>query len=470
MAIEMLTLAAALVASGCDVLVGADFEHLPAGPGSSGGPAGRTPGDGAFAEDANTFDPARCAAKSADPELGIFVETSGTDVPSCGTPTTPCKTVAQAIGRAAMLERPLVYIAAGRYEESIVLARGVTLSGGWTRTGAAWTPICNQVRSAAVTVQARQGEVTVLADELGGESAIETLTIRSKVQNAVRPGESLVGVLARGATTSLRLTDVFIVTASAGDGADGTAASDGKSIATCTDPGDGADGAAGASGSDASAGTFGPDGYVPAAAAAGLDGEHGSNGAGGENKECRGSCVVACTWFSGGGCVPSVGSACTPDAGSPGCGGPGGIGGVPGQSGGSAVALLAWGSSVTITRGNLTSGDGGAGGRGGPGGSGAAGTDGEESRTSCYGTCGSGCSFTNDSPIVASAGGTGGSGGSGGNGGAGAGGFSFAVYAHPSARVVVRDAVLVHGAAGTSRGGGAAGAAGAIGAIEAIGQ
>jgi hypothetical protein len=414
-----------------------------------------------------------CADRTADDTSGIFVEGGvGADTGTCGDRQTPCRTIASGIAQARTFRKSVVYVARGLYVETIALAPGIRVEGGWAVLGTKWSPLCSDASTGSndgATIQApNTSNITVMADALGGEAALARITIKSK--DAANPSQSLYGVFARGADTRLLLDNVQIIIARAGDGTagtDGTAGADGAA-AGCTSSSDGSNGETdGAAGTGAAAGTFGSGGYVSSDGTAGSDGKAGHNGAPSPAGECLNcyDCLICDGDCQQAPCLGSLnGTVSCGSAGKAGCSGTEGKAGNGSHGGGSSVGLYTWNSAVSIVGGVVQAGDGGrgpAGGLGGRAGQGAAGFT---------GTAGSDCTLSCpfDCNIVYGhgSGGTGGKGGNGtkgGQGGGGAGGFSFALFKGGTGQVVTTGTVLVHGAAGASLGNGAAGQAGDIG-------
>ena len=256
-----------------------------------------------------------CGAK-ADDALGIFVSPDGTDSATCGSRAAPCKTVNNGLLRAATVDtKGVVYVAAGVYVEAIVLRGGILLAGGFQVVGSEWTFVCGDAGASLTTIQAPPDKnITVLADGLAAPAKITTLTIRSKA-GAAAPGESLYGVFARGASTSLALDDVIVVVGDGGDGVMGNAGDAGASASGNCPPGDGGAGAPStAPGAGGDGGALGPSGYSAANGGTGASGASGSNGPPAQ----AGSCA-ACVKCSGGTL------SCTPLADNPSCGGDGNL-------------------------------------------------------------------------------------------------------------------------------------------------
>lgn len=419
--------------------------------------ADATAGDDASGDDAAVD--VTCPKVAPADAAAVFVATAGANTATCGGRDAPCKTINAGIKRAAAQGKKTVYVARGTYVEHVVMSAGVRVEGGWEPT---WTRACVAANEAVVVRAPAADEMTIDARNLGGEAAIASLRVESKNGAAVATGESLYGVYAVGASTTLTLEDVLVSVGNAGGGSNGkTGTAGANAVAGCVAVGAGAAGAAGAIGAGAAAGAFGQSGWSAPAATIGVSGGPGEDGTAGGDKQCVqcGSCDVTCVF------VPGTQACGT--AGSPGCGGAAGGPGTPGTNGGSAVGVFAWDATVKMTGGVVIAGNGGSGGAGGGGGKGGDPTLGVAGTASA--TCTIGCNLVVTTCVElkgaaggGTAGGAGGAGGVGGAGGGGAGGSSYAVYQGGTAIVTASETTLAHGAAGA--GGGPAGAQGASGA------
>ncbi len=173
-----------------------------------------------------------CHPEAIDPANGVFVLAGGSsDASSCGSATDPCGSVQLGINVAQATGKTIVYVgeSGSPYVESITLDANLTVEGGWSRTGGAWSPVCDNADQAVVIQAPPNATTTVLADALGGAATLSTLTIQSKDQASVQPGESLYGIFARGSSTTLALNDVVVQMANAGDGLSGDAGTPGVS-------------------------------------------------------------------------------------------------------------------------------------------------------------------------------------------------------------------------------------------------
>ncbi|MDB4936712.1 MAG: virulence associated protein, partial [Labilithrix sp.] len=162
-----------------------------------------------------------CPDVAPDDATGIYVAPPGTNTAACGTRTAPCKTIDFSVTRAVQAFRSKVYAARGTYVEHVTLAAGVEVAGGWDVTGTTWKRACVTPED-IVVVRAPAGQsITVEARDLGGEARLSLLRIESKLKAQLAPGESVYGVVAVGATTTLVLDNVRIDMNDAAPGDDG---------------------------------------------------------------------------------------------------------------------------------------------------------------------------------------------------------------------------------------------------------
>ena len=445
--VPRLALAASTLVLACNALLGIDDPIL------DGQPAAGDAGD------AGTFPD--CGAPPSPDDGPIYVLASGgVDDAACGAHGSPCATIAFAIVQAQHASKTNVRVGPGTYRESIALAPGITIEGGYfaEKQGDeyAWIPDCLAQPKPSDDVHiAPDVAIPVTAVDLGGTATLSTLTIDPSAKPTA--GESLYGIVAIGATTHLELIDVIVAPADAADGATGTAGEDGSAPSGPCPVGDGGDGVLpGSPGGGADAGSVDPSGYRGPQGASGSTGEQGSNGEAGGDGACITCppCNATCSGTSSKQCG---------DAGVSGCGGAGGDGGGGGGAGGSSIALFVWGATVHATGGSLRSGAGGQGGAGGGGGQGAPGTVGSEGRTTdgCNTTCVAVVGCSGFMKAAGGAGTRGGAGAAGGQGGGGAGGWSYAVVTGGGAIADVPDETLDHSNFG--RGGAPGGANGRAG-------
>ncbi|HEY1958381.1 MAG TPA: hypothetical protein VGH28_22345 [Polyangiaceae bacterium] len=352
-----------------------------------------------------------CTQRAVDDAKGVFVTVNGGDTSTCGSRTEPCQTIQQGVNQAKLLARSIVYIARGTYVESVELASGVTLEGGWDTASTTWIPACDTTEVSAVKITMPSSTNVGVTATSVANAGLRLLSIIGK--SSAQPGESVYGIFAT--ESALTLDTISVSVGAGGSGATGANGDAGTPGATDCDAGDAAAGAgAGNVGEGAQAGTFGPTGYDPATGGPGAaDGSAGTPGTCSINPLCVticGTCESVCVNALAG------------------CGGGPGLGGAGGSGGGSSVAVYGWSSTLQIIGGSFTSGNGGSGGNGGAGGPGGGGGSGGVKDATCASFCqvDAGCASVGDtSPQIGS---TGGAGAAGGQGGGGAGGSSFAIW------------------------------------------
>jgi hypothetical protein len=404
-----------------------------------------------------------CPLVKADPS-GVFVAAGGTAA-GC-TQASPCGTIQAGINAAASGGKT-VYVAPGNYSESLVLAAGVTVSGGWSAT--TWTRPCSGIGDpAAVHITTIAADRVVSATSLGSAAKLDTLTLANDTIAAA--GQSLYGVFVVG--SSLTLSDVFVTVAAGGTGANGTGGGTGMVAASCV-AGTGADGTTpGTPGMAGARGSYSSAGFSASSGTGGGNGTAGANGIAGTAGACI-ACATACIKDMPDGNVcasTSLGTMCA-GTGLNGCGCSAGTAGTGGGGGGSSIGLFAWGDAqVTLTSGAIDASNGGNGGGGGTGGQGCTGSTGAQgSPLTCNTGCAAGDVYPNCSAnmkgtaIGGAAGGPGGASTAGGSGGGGAGGDSFAYYVDATSMVLPSGTTLMAGSPGAGGGGAAMGPGGSAG-------
>jgi hypothetical protein len=462
----------------------------------SGGSAGAESGIGGTTNPPTTNPD--CVPDTADATHGVFVSLTGSASATCGSASDPCSTILQAMDRASELARTLIVLDSGTYPEPLTLRAGLTIRGGYARSGDTWMRNCDSNRATRSRLESST-EVGVWA-EYNGMAELETLTVSTMAQAPA--GHSTYGVFARGATTQLTLRDVEVHAASGGDGQTGNSgATPAPRSGTCATAGDGATGTPdGTSGTGAGAGTIDSSGYVPGDGSPGAQGQPGHNGTM-LQPTCR-ACFEGCDTATCTGVTPTGAQSCgTP--GLSGCGGAAAAGGGGGGGGGSSFGLFVWAARVTVIGGLFRTGNGGRGGVGGNPGNGGLGSDGSAgvngpACTMCITTKGTGpiippppspdsdtevqaaeIAAGGNAPVrpvldggiiipisciagmgsgIGPTGGRGGAGSRGGPGGGGAGGSSYGVWAGGQASMNVSPSTKIEiGEAGVSQSSGAKG-------------
>jgi hypothetical protein len=424
----------------------------------------------------------------------VFVSSTGDDSATGFERAAPKQSVQAAVTAAHGSGRD-VYIVGGLYPESLVLASGVNVYGGFDAASWVRDPDAFQsfVQGGAIAVDA--ANIT--------DSTVEGLRIESADGSA--PGVSSYGVRLVASTVTLRNNLIASGKGAAGlngddglpgapgakggdgaagapdsqsGGSGGTAASSpwgrpggaggkggysnqngfpgtsgisvnganfGGAGGTYGDPGhgglpggDGTDGLFGQDGSGGASGSVSLNGWTSSPGQNGVNGGHGNGGGGGGGGGGQHALFAIDGTGNGGGAG--------------GGGGQGGTAGQRGTGGGASFGVLLINSPGTLLLGNtIRSGKGGNGGTGGYGGSGGSGAQGGSGASTYVAEVGAGGD-----------GGAGGAGGRGGSGGGGAGGPSFALY-RVNSPVTPTGNTLSHDSGGA--GGASPGYSGSYGAM-----
>ncbi len=404
--------------------------------------------------------PDGCTTEQPDGADGVFVSLTGSSAADCGSKDAPCNTIQGGLTRAkAVAGTSVVYVASGTYDETVALAPGITVQGGWDFAGGKWLRQCASSRAGSVIITGASSGTGVRAESLDAAATLDTLTISVGMGGGAASGQSLYGIFATGAATSLVIRDVTVNVGVAGNGVPGVPGAAGDNGSNCS----GASGSAGSNGNPgagAPIGVFALTGYAAAAGAAGAPGTAGSGTTAGA-AQC-GNCASCGVIYPT--CEFAFFSRCG-TVGTNGCGGGAGAPGKGGQGGGSSIALYAWQARVEVSGGGLragSAGNGGVGGAGGVAGNGTTGTAGMDA-SPCSTLCSPdgvtrSCQRSNFKTFAGGAAGSrGGPGGAGGAGGGGAGGHSYAIYQASGAMVSTSKTLVAHGAAGVGAMNGSAG-------------
>ena len=164
-----------------------------------------------------------------DPTSAVFVDETVGTATSPGTSDQPLDSLAHALAAAQAAPGTIarVYVAPGRYAESIVvppLSTSLTISGGWNVSGAgtttaSWTQECDVNKARALVTFASPTTTGVLADGITHGLTLQELTI-STADAPTTPAaraESTYGLLAKNGSV-VTLEGVVIVAGAGGVG------------------------------------------------------------------------------------------------------------------------------------------------------------------------------------------------------------------------------------------------------------
>lgn len=442
---------------------------LVAGNAGLGAGAATSPGGAGSGGTPSTFEPT--CEEIAAPDDAVFVHASdgNDDGNDQGSNLLPLKTIGKALSVASALGASDIVVAHGTYAESLELTTahdGLTISGGFVRSGTTWTRDCDGPW-VSKTLLAPAAPIALRFTGVTDTVELSGLTVATKPNGASvagTDGESLYALWAEA--SSVRLRNVEVIAGRGGDGGSATPGANGGNstcdgVASCSAaPAVGAAGTA--VGPSASPGTFSAAGFVPSAGPpgnAGQPGDHGSAGPAGTSESNCSYPNTACCGAAGSCCPCGALLTVTGEKGKCGCGGLGGGAGGRGRGGGASVGIFAVGSSTTVALidsrvESSDGGDGSLGAEGGNGGPGSAGSQGSNVGCQRY-DCGSAVA------LGGPAGTAGRPGGKGSTGGAGAGGSSYALVRVSGATFVKSgETEVVAGAPGAGAGSASAGEAG----------
>ncbi|HPV04046.1 MAG TPA: DUF1565 domain-containing protein [Myxococcota bacterium] len=436
-----------------------------------------------------------CDGSDGRPDLAWYVSTTGLDS-NAGTAAAPFRTIQRAVNAArADFIKKRVFIAAGTYNEGVVIDGSISLYGGLSADGN-WTWAESNVTTIRATVPVGTRIIAVDGVNMNEPTWIGNMTLWAGPEVQGGDGSDVYGVKC-SKCPGLRLHGLTIIAGPGGNvdgvpiGATGTAGGTGGTGGYFGDPG-----AAGTSGCSRPGGLGGLGGVFSSgydgAFGVVVDGGGGYGGSGGwySDGEVGGVGAGCSDVASGGGGAQTIGGASAGywlgtagTTGGQGChghgggggggamayydgdyyyygsgggggggGGCGGAGGPGGKAGGASLGVfLDQSTGATITGCIISSADAGDGGAGGVGGEGGAGGNG-------------GPASFGESGELSGPGGKGGTGGKGGKGGGGAGGISFAVYLSDTAIQLPGTNTLSHGTYGI--GGGTEGVKNAVDGIS----
>ncbi len=388
----------------------------------------------------------------------VFVSSQGLDGPGCGSREFACATIGTGFTRAVAAGKDHVYVAGGVYPETVVVANGVSIYGGFGQNferdpgEATGTTAVKITGGGATTLPSEDPQwITLLAHALTEPSVISDLEVVGQnvtEQLGSGQGKSSYGIVVRDVLAGVLTIERVTVTGGNGaDGADGAAGSSASGTATAAM--NGIDGGASNEFTTACNNTGHGDGG-DAGVNAGVTGAGG--GAGGDGGEMDTSCGISSNFNATSGDDGT--NAEVFQTSGPGFRGPGGSGRDICQAGGDGnsgrVQNGSAGTGASTSSGRLTANywygkDGGAGGTGaaGSGGGGGGGSGGCDVGTDSWGAGGGG-------------GGAGGAAAPGAGANGKGGGGSFGIYLINAAPTIT-DVSVIRGNGGDGGDGGAGG-------------
>lgn len=180
----------------------------------------------------DSFSDSNCDGIDGDEADAVFVAASGSDSASCGPMAQPCATIQWAVDRAVAVGAGNVYVASGTYSESVTLADGVSMFGGYD-AGAGWSRDpgvhVSQITGVDGAIEGRA--LTLLAEAVSLPTVVADMTLVGPNATGALPGgqgRSSYVVVVRNSTGALEIRGNTI---QAGSGAPGSGGIDGLSAA-----------------------------------------------------------------------------------------------------------------------------------------------------------------------------------------------------------------------------------------------
>ena len=166
-----------------------------------------------------------CDGADGDVRASFYVATDGDDSYP-GSPTRPLRTIGSAIDRAraslaTALPRPHVFVASGTYTETIELAEGVLVHGGYRRDFRALDPVAFLVSVHAPAMTSAPGGAALVASGVGSTSTVlEGFSLFGL--DATRAGAATFGAYVERPGQNLTLRALSIRAGVPGEGTTGT--------------------------------------------------------------------------------------------------------------------------------------------------------------------------------------------------------------------------------------------------------
>ena len=172
------------------------------------------------------FADSNCDGIDGDEADAVFVASSGSDSATCGPMAEACATIQWGVERATAIGASNVYVAAGDYSESVMLADGVSVYGGYD-SGTGWSRDPGTFVSRITGVDgAIEGQaLTLLADAVSAPTVVADMTLVGPDAAGTLPGgqgQSAYVVVVRNSTGALEIRGNSIQTGTGAAGSDGT--------------------------------------------------------------------------------------------------------------------------------------------------------------------------------------------------------------------------------------------------------
>ena len=172
------------------------------------------------------FADSNCDGIDGNEADAVFVASSGSDSATCGPMAEACSTIQWGVERATTIGAGNVYVAAGDYSESVMLADGVSIYGGYD-AGTGWSrdPGTHVSRITGVDGAIEGQALTLLADAVSVPTVVADMTLVGPDAAGTLPGgqgRSSYVVVVRNSTLALEFRGNSIQSGAGAAGSDGT--------------------------------------------------------------------------------------------------------------------------------------------------------------------------------------------------------------------------------------------------------
>jgi hypothetical protein len=177
---------------------------------------------GATDDPDDSFIDSNCDGLDGDKASAVFVARNGLNVSTCGSMGAPCERISYGIQQAIALGRSRVFVATGDYPETVTLASGINIYGGYAADFSSRSFDTRATVSGAASLDGTPGQLfTMLANGLTQPTEVSGLIVRGG--NATAGGTSHALVVRNDLAGNFRLSHARIIAGNGGIGVTGVA-------------------------------------------------------------------------------------------------------------------------------------------------------------------------------------------------------------------------------------------------------
>ena len=181
---------------------------------------------GAVDDPDDSFVDMNCDGLDGDKATAVFVSPLGLNGPTCGTPGAPCARITYAIQRALDLGRSKIFVGMGDYPETVTLASGVSVYGGYNATFTSRSFDDRATISGSAPLDGNAGQTfTMLAHALTQPTVVSALIVRGGDAPAGASSHAI--VIRNDVAGNFRLARTRVVAGAGGNGFSGASGASG---------------------------------------------------------------------------------------------------------------------------------------------------------------------------------------------------------------------------------------------------